>query len=265
MAGYCSYDSLTYAGKSHAGVTVIAHRGASAHFPENTLAAFQGAIDMGADMVELDVQLSADGEVVVFHDDTLSRCTQGRGRLADYRLAQLKKLDAGSWFAKAFSGETIPTLDEVLHICRGRIAVNIEIKTEAVTDSPACGIEEKCLARVSAAGMRDHVAYSSFDPRAIGHLKAHDPGACVAILYEKKLYPKALPSQIVSALGAQAFNCAYRELSAKRLADLKAQAIPFHVYTVNDEKSMRQVIALGASGIFTNWPERLRKVREALL
>ena len=125
--------------------TIIAHRGASAYYPENTLVSFEGAMALGADMVELDVQLTSDGEVVVFHDEKITRCTDGRGRIADHSLAELKKLDAGSWFDKKFQGEKIPTLAEVLNVCKNKIAVNIEIKTEAVTDYVSGGIEEKCL------------------------------------------------------------------------------------------------------------------------
>lgn len=84
--------------------TVIAHRGASAYYPENTRAAFEAAIELGADMVEFDVQLSRDGEVVVFHDEKISRCTNGRGRISDYTLAELRKLDAGSWISGCCGG-----------------------------------------------------------------------------------------------------------------------------------------------------------------
>ena len=123
--------------------TIIAHRGASAYYPENTLPSFEGAIAMGADMVELDVQLTSDKEVVVFHDEKISRCTDGRGKIADHTLAKLKKLDAGSWFDKKFQNTRIPTLAEVLGVCKNKIAVNIEIKTEAVSKMFFGGIEEK--------------------------------------------------------------------------------------------------------------------------
>ncbi len=123
--------------------TAIAHRGASAYYPENTMESFQGAIAMGADMIELDVQLTRDGEVVVFHDEKLTRCTNGKGRIADYTLVELKKLDAGSWFDKEYQGAKIPTLEEALSLCRDKIAVNIEIKTEAVDENIRDGIEEK--------------------------------------------------------------------------------------------------------------------------
>lgn len=244
------------------GFTIIAHRGASAYYPENTLASFEGAAALGADMVELDVQATSDGEVVVFHDEKISRCTNGRGRVADHTLTALRKLDAGSWFDKKFQGEKIPTLVDVLHLCRGRIAVNIEVKTEAVGDNVSGGIEEKCLRIVDQAGMRKHVVFSSFDPRAILHLKAIDEGTPVAVLYEKKHYDLQLPSAIVASLHADAFNCSGRELSKAWLADLKQHDIPVNVYTVNKEEEMTRWLALGVDGMFTNHPDVLKRVLE---
>lgn len=216
----------------------------------------------GADMVELDVQLTSDGEVVVFHDEKLSRCTNGRGRIADHTLAALKKLDAGGWFGRKFQGEKIPTLAEVLDFCRERIAVNIEVKTEAVRDEISGGIEEKCLCLVDQAGMRGHVVFSSFNPLAIVHLKAIDGETPAAVLYEKKHYGLQWPSAIVQSLRADAFNCSWRELGCAWLADLKQHDIPVNVYTVNDEKKMKRWLALGIDGIFTNHPDVLKRVLE---
>ena len=240
--------------------TIIAHRGASAYYPENTLVSFAGAIRMAADMVELDVQLTSDGEVVVFHDEKVNRCTNGKGAIADYTLVRLKKLDAGSWFAEKFAGVRVPSLAEVLKLCLNKIAVNIEIKTEAVTDAISGGIEEACLKIVYQIGMRGQVVFSSFDPRAIGHLKQIDCLFPAAVLFEKKYYGSKLPSQIVESLGADAFNCSARELNGQWLADLEQHGIPVNVYTVNDEKKMMRLMTLGVNGIFTNRPDVLKHV-----
>ncbi len=240
--------------------TTIAHRGASAYYPENTLKSFQGAISMGADMIEFDVQLTRDGEVVVFHDEKLARCTNGKGRIADYPLAQLKKLDVGSWFGKEYQGAKIPILEEVLSLCRDKVAVNIEIKTEAVSENIRNGIEEKSLNIVETRGMREHVVFSSFDPRAITHLKEIDRTIAAAVLFEKEYYGSKLPSEIIELLGADAFNCFKNELSKKWLINLKANNIPVNIYTVNDRKNMHRFIELGVSGIFTNKPDILKAV-----
>ncbi len=257
---YRAYSTFTYPVGAPVDFTVIAHRGASAYFPENTLVAFQGALDFGADMIELDVQCTSDGSVVVFHDEKISRCTNGRGRIADFTLAGLQKLDAGSWFDRKFRGEKIPTLADVLDLCRNKIAVNIEIKTEAVTDAAGGGIEEKCLQLVQSAGMDGHVVYSSFDPRALRHLRQIDSAAPIAVLYERRHFGSKRPSRILEELGADAFNCSIRELNKTRLADLSSHAVPFNIYTVNDEDNMKKMLEQKARGIFTNYPDILRKV-----
>lgn len=246
--------------------TVIAHRGASAYYPENTMISFEGAIAMGADMVELDVQLSRDGEVVVFHDEKLSRCTNNKGKVSDYSLVELKKLDAGSWFGKRYQGAKIPTLEEALSFCQDKIAVNIEIKTEAVKEKIRNGIEEKCLKIVGQNSMREHIVFSSFDPRAIRHLKEIDRtvaaavDVAAAVLFEKEYYGSKLPSEIIELLGADVFNCSKNELSKKWLTDIKANNIPVNIYTVNDKRNMCRFLELGVSGIFTNKPDILKRV-----
>ncbi len=242
------------------GVVVIAHRGASAYYPENTMAAFRGAVDMNAEMIELDVMMSKDGVPVVFHDAKLNAHTNGKGLLSNYTLQELKALSAGSWFGREFAGERIPTLDEALAFAAGKIAVNIEIKTEAVTDELKGGVEEKALALVQKHGMQEHVLFSSFDYRAVTHLKQLNPEIPVAILYERRQAGKKKPSELVQRYHADAFNCSYRQLSAKRLQDIKENEIPFFVYTVDREARMRKLIELGVTGIFTNKPDVLRDV-----
>lgn len=242
--------------------TVIAHRGASAYYPENTLPSFEGAIAMGADMVEWDVQLSSDNEVVVFHDEKISRCTNGRGRISDHTLSSLKKLDAGSWFDKKFKDTRIPTLAEALDICKNKAAVNIEIKTEAVGQTFFGGIEEKCLKIVENCGMSGHVVFSSFDPRAIMHLKEIDDTVAAAVLFERKLYGSKLPSEIMELVGADAFNCSADAFKQKWLINVKLNDIPVNIYTVDDEKKMIYFLNMGASGIFSNKPDVLRKVAD---
>jgi glycerophosphoryl diester phosphodiesterase len=254
------YHLFKYSHTAGDNFTTIAHRGASAYYPENTIASFEGAISMGADMVELDVQLTHDGEVVVFHDEKITRCTNGRGRIADHTLVELKVLDAGSWFDKKFQGTKIPTLAEILSLCRDKIAVNIEIKTEAVTEAIAGGIEEKSLKIAEQNKMRGHIVFSSFDPRAIQHLKDIDSSAAVAVLFEKGHYGSKMPSDIIESLRADAFNCSRNELSDKWLANLKLNNIPLNIYTVNDENNMRQLLKMGVSGIFTNNPDILKRV-----
>lgn len=236
---------------------IIAHRGASAYYPENTMAAFKGAVEMGAEMIELDVMMSKDGVPVAFHDAKLNNHSNGKGLISNHTLSELKKLDAGSWFNPRFSDQKIPTLEEVLAFASGKIALNIEIKTEAVSDQLKGGVEEKSLQLVREYGMEDHVLFSSFDYRAISHLKELEPKISAALLYNNNRSNRRLPHELVSQYKADAFNCSYRQLKRKWIADLRDHNIPNFIYTVDKVSKMRKLIAAGVTGIFTNKPDVL--------
>ena len=157
---------------------IIAHRGASAWAPENTMAAFEKAVELGADGIEVDVQLTADRVLVVMHDDTLDRTTNGNGPLSRKTLAQLKDLDAGSWFDPKFAGEQIPTLQEVLVWARGRCRVDIEVKTRTAREIPV----QDFARLISDAEMEAQVAITSFERDFVESLQRHCPGFEVGLL-----------------------------------------------------------------------------------
>lgn len=236
---------------------VIAHRGASAYYPENTMAAFEAAVQMNAEMIEIDVMMSKDRVPVVFHDGSLNKHTDGKGPLKNFTIDQLKEMDAGSWYDEKFTGERIPTLEEVLEFASGRIALNIEIKTESVTDELRDGVEERSLKLVKKCKMENHVLFSSFDYRAVGHLKELDPGIPVALLYNKHLSGSCKPSELIKKYRANAFNCSYFQLTKKRHNDLQANNIPTLIYTVDKKKRMKKLLERGVRGIFTNKPDVL--------
>ena len=244
------------------GFIIIGHRGASAYFPENTMAAFRAAHSMGAEMIELDVLLSKDGVPVVFHDAELDDHTNGSGLVSDHTLKELKALDAGGWFDPKFSDQRIPTLEEVLQFASGKIALNIEIKSEAVTGEMEGGVEEKCLRLVKQYDMQDHVLFSSFDYRVASHINRLDPDMPVALLYYKKTSGKKLPSELVNEYDADAFNCSFSQLTKKRLKDLRAHEIPVFVYTVNQKRRMQKLLDKGVTGIFTDKPDLLKSLIE---
>lgn len=150
---------------------VIAHRGSRLKAPENTIASFQQAVADGADAIELDVQLSKDGKLVVIHDSTLERTTNGEGKVSDYTLAELKELDAGSWFDAKFSGEKIPTLQESLVWAKGKTKVDIEVK-----EGSAAEIEPEALMSViRETGMENEVAVTSFERDFIERTESEFP------------------------------------------------------------------------------------------
>ncbi len=148
---------------------LVGHRGARAVAPENTLASFRRAWEEGADAVEMDVRLTADGAVVVIHDETVDRTTDGHGAVAEMTLAELRRLDAGRWFDPAYAGEHIPTLEEVLDWARGKIAMLIELKYPQRRFHPA--LVPAVLARLRGSGMETEVALISFDGEAIEQVR----------------------------------------------------------------------------------------------
>jgi len=156
---------------------VIAHRGDSAHRPENTLASFASALEVGATVMELDVQLTSDHEVVVIHDPTLDRTTDARGDVRDRTLAELRAVSAGypALFGDRWAGERISTLGEVLAFLRDRARVLIEIKTESVTADAEGGIEAHTASEIRRAGMVGAAAVISFDQRAVVRLRSLAP------------------------------------------------------------------------------------------
>jgi glycerophosphoryl diester phosphodiesterase len=237
----------------------IAHRGASGHEPENTLRAFARALELGATWLELDVHLVHD-RLLVIHDDTLDRTTDGEGPVAAKTLAELKTLDAGSWFDPELAGERIPSLEEALELARGRILVNIEIKTEAVTDRAEGGITDKTLALVRRLAMMDQIVISSFDPRALAHARALEPDVKTASLYNAELQETVSPEDVMAEVESNGFNLSRRQVDVETLEHCHRLGRPVAVYTVNEINEMERILELGADAIFTDYPDRLLEV-----
>jgi len=235
---------------------VVAHRGFSGRAPENTVAAIREAIAIGADMAEIDVTLTADERVVVIHDETLQRTTNGSGNVADHSFDEIRNLDAGSWFAPQFVGEKVPTLGEVLDTTKGRILLNVEIKSEAVDR----GISDKVAAAIKERGMTDQVVVSSSSPTALEQMHAVAPEIRTAVLYKPEFHRGQDSSEIVRSLGASAFNIRGSRLKAKMLRSCREHGIPVAVYTVDKPREMKRWVKKGIDAIFTNHPDRLLEV-----
>jgi glycerophosphoryl diester phosphodiesterase len=229
---------------------LVAHRGVSARFPENTLAAFHAAVADGALMLELDVGLSADGVPVVLHDETLNRTTDGRGPLSAMAWPQVAELDAGSWFGPAFAGEPVPTLARVLDELGGRIAINVEIKPEAVRSEPAGGIEEQVVALVRARALEDQVVISSFEPTAVGRIKRLFPELPAALLYHNELPQDAVA--LLALYEADGLHVNKRHVTAELVETLHAAGRYVGVYTANSARDLRRLGELGVDAIFTD-------------
>ena len=240
---------------------VVAHRGYRGSYPENTLVAFEGAIRANSDMIELDVSLTRDRIPVVIHDNTLNRTTNGSGRVSEHSLAELKKLDAGSWFSTKFRGEAIPTLEELLISVKGRIAVNIEIKQESF-ESPAIsnGIESQICEIVENLDMVDSVLISSFEHSFFSRIRKW---------YQtqgKLTFPRIAPLQdgplsenlaleLSLRHGAFSYNPDESFVTQSLIKKLKKGDIGILPYTINNEKRMEQLIQWGVTGIISDEPE----------
>jgi glycerophosphoryl diester phosphodiesterase len=228
----------------------IAHRGASGNFPENTLSAFRAAIAAGADMCELDVQLSRDGAVVVIHDETVERTTDGAGEVAELTLAELKRLDAGAKFkAGAIKGERIPTLDEVFDVTSGKCGLNIELK--------AGGLEHQVAQIVNARNAFGDSIVSSFNWEYLKTIQQIHPRIRIGLLTDDK--PVDLMMNAV-AMRAYAINPHSDIVTADLCTAAHQRSLKVFTWTVDQESKMRALIEAGVDGIMTNYPERLRDI-----
>jgi glycerophosphoryl diester phosphodiesterase len=231
----------------------IAHRGASALYPENTLRAFVAAADLGADMCEFDVRMTRDGEVVVIHDATVNRTTDGRGRVAAMSAAALGRLDAGVRFGAKFRGERVPTLAEVAETLGDRgCAIDVELKARGL-EARVCEILRGCAAAASA-------IVSSFDWEQLKIVARHDPGLRLALLGEKT--PSAM-LEAAQAMRAFAIAPRFDIADAALCAQAHRRGLAVYVWTVDEASAMRKMSAAGVDGIMTNDPGKLRRLAAA--
>ncbi|MBD2869185.1 glycerophosphodiester phosphodiesterase [Paenibacillus arenilitoris] len=230
----------------------FAHRGASAYCPENTIAAFKKALELGATGIETDVQLTKDGRVVVIHDESLAR-TAGLNRLVkDTGYDELQTLDAGGWFAPEFRGERIPSLEQLLLLVSdtGTI-VNIELKNGYVQYP---GLEQKVIDLVREHQMTERVVISSFNHYSLALCKQLAPEIRTGILYMEGLYR---PWDYAMSLHADALHAFKPAVTAEWVAEAAAHGIDYHPFTVNDREEMERLIDCGVAGIITDYPDRL--------
>jgi glycerophosphoryl diester phosphodiesterase len=233
----------------------IAHRGASGHAPANTMAAFLLATEMGADGIELDVHLSADGELVVIHDHTVDATTDGQGPVSALSLAELQQLDAGSWFDPRFAGERIPTLRQVLTAVGQRLLINVEIKVVPGHHPPA--LEREAVRLIEESGMVDRVLISSFSPRSLRRVRRLNRQIPLGLLYSRPA-PAVLPALL--RLSYDALHPHYGLVDARTSARARERGQRVNVWTVNDAGEMRRMCDLGVDGIITNYPDVLGHV-----
>jgi glycerophosphoryl diester phosphodiesterase len=242
-------------------IVVMGHRGFKDVAPENTMGSFKKTLQVGADMIELDVHLSKDGELIVMHDATVDRTTNGTGAIKDKTLEELKKLDAGSKFSPVFKDERIPTLEEVLQFAKDKISVNIEIKKEAVEENPApgMGVEEKVANLVAKYDMVEHVIICSFSPLALSRIKQINPMLPTGYLIVTEPF---LTSQVNMAAKVKADAVhEYRSFVSKReIENAHKYNIHENVWTVDKPHNMADLIDRGVDALITDRPDLALKV-----
>lgn len=236
---------------------VIAHRGYSARYPENTIASFVAAADTGALMVELDVTLSRDRKVVVIHDDHLDRTTTGSGLVGDHTLAALKELDAGSWFDARFSKERIPLLEEVMAVLLPDTMINVEIKSSAFeAPPPDDAIERQVLRLIRQFDAFNVVLVSSFEIRFLERLRRFDPSVRVALISETPIDRDAFGR--FCNFDAYSWHPDNRILTQEQLDLLHGRGIRVYPYTVNSISLAQSLLSMGVDGIITDDPRLIR-------
>jgi len=238
---------------------VWAHRGASAYAPENTLTAFKEAVDLGADGIELDVHLTDDGEIVVAHDDTIDRCSDGTGLIAQKTLAELSLLN----FATQWPGhapERIPTLSQVLELMKPTgLEVNIELKSATVIYPD---IEARAVALVKSLGMENRVIYSSFNHYSLMLVRKADPDARIGLLYQCAMVD---PWVYALHLRAQAIHPYYPTLMVPGVIEgCRRTSLEINAWTVNNREDCLRLAAASVNAIITDKPDvALSAVRSA--
>ena len=235
---------------------IFAHRGSKGTHPENTLASFKEAVRVGSDGIELDVHLTKDGHLVVIHDETVDRTTNGTGEIRNLTLAEIKAMDAGSWFHNKYAGEKIPTLEEVLLLLtelgfNGQL--NIELKTDVIQYE---GLVEKCLALQSTKDWPFAIVYSSFKPYTLVELKEANPSQEIGLLFESKEWADKGDAM----LEKESYHPDLKLLDWA--IEWNRNQLPLRVWTVNEDTDINRCFELQIEAIFTDYPGKALQLKE---
>ena len=229
---------------------LIAHRGASGYAPENTMAAFRKAVAMGLNFIETDLQLSRDARFVAIHDDTVNRTTNGQGSVHDLSLAELRRLDAGSWFGSSFTGERIPTLEEILDFAkRHDVVFYLELKPGG-----SWGGEHALIGALRESGEIPRVVVISFDAVIVAAVRKAEPTLMTGLLYEGQ---NEKPIEKALEIGARQLVIRGDLVTPAMIAEAKRNDLQVICWTVNHPAHMRLLAAAGVDGIMSDYPDRL--------
>ncbi len=233
---------------------IFAHRGARVVAPENTLPAFQKALDMNVDGIELDVHCSKDGQLVVIHDFTVDKTTNRTGKVSNFTATELANLDAGSSLSAAFAGVGIPTLAQVFDLVGNRCRVNVEIKSE----DPIGGNQvEPLVAMIQARNLYDQVIVSSFNPITLIKMRWADPKIRLGLLYSDDLPIYLRHAWFTPIIQPEALHPDHTVVDAKLIAWAKSKNCAVNTWTVNDVTEAKRLAALGVDVIMSDVPDEI--------
>lgn len=237
---------------------IIGHRGAAGDAPENTLASFQLAVNQGADALELDVHLSSDGELIVCHDATITRTTDGTGAIEQMTVDELQRFDAGSRFDPRFAGERIPLLGEVFAAIPNWVMINVEIK---------CAYSDRLLARLTELLKQyerlSSVVVSSFDHKILVSLKHALPDLRIGLLYTANFASHRLMAE-QSGVEVYSLHPYYKLIGAEDVREAVDHGLEVYPFTINDEDELRAALEAGVTGIITDFPGRLKQLLDSM-
>lgn len=229
---------------------MIAHRGASGHAPENTLAAFRRALAMGATFIETDLQLSRDARFVAIHDNTLERTTNGEGQVHDLTLAELRRLDAGAWFGSEFAGERIPTLEEILEFAKKHdVVFYLELKPAG-----SWGGEHALIGALRESGEIARTVVISFDPAILAAVRKVEPTLMTGLLFDGQIEE---PLDKAVEIGARQAVVRGDLVTPGMIGEARRRDLQVVCWTVNHPAHMRLLAAAGVDGIMSDYPDRL--------
>ena len=228
---------------------IIGHRGATGYAPENTMASMDLAYKQGCDGIEFDVQLTKDHELVVIHDWTLDRTTNGRGEVKDLTLEEIRSFDAGSWFGPDFKGERVPTLGEVFEHFPKDFFLNLEIKIQGYDHRP---IEAAVLKLIEEYDRKEHTLVSSFNNHRLRNLMDISEGLKFAVMYEG--YLSEIPIKDAYTHKIRSFHPSKDYVDGELVEKAKERDLQVYTWTVNDLQTAKRLQEIGVDGIITNYP-----------
>lgn len=236
---------------------IFAHRGASSHAPENTLAAFLLAVDHGAKAIELDVQLTKDQQVVVFHDGSIQRTTNGTGKIKDLTLSELNNYNAGVTFCPAYQNEKIPTLSEVLTVLPPDILINIELKN---INTPFDRLPAKTAGLIRGSNAQDRVLISSFNAIALAKFNEILPEVPIGRLLHRQLVTNIYSIFPGLLSRSQSVHLSFKSLSPQIISRFKSAGKKVFAYTLNHTQDILAAVTMGIDGFFTDDPGFARRI-----